>query len=144
MPSMIAVDAVPKGVWTLWADVPEPSRGQLRGIYRELRARYGLRGRLGLAAGKMIAELVFTTAAASEAAARAAIRRSFGRGRRPSARQVNAVLKRAGLQLGSLNQALPGGVAALLGGNGRALTPDEMLARANRAIAADLAEDRDG
>jgi hypothetical protein len=128
------VEAVPRGVWTLWADVPEPARGQLRAIYRDLRARYRPRGRLSRAAAKLVAELVFTTAAASEAGVLAVVKRQQGRGRRPNARQVNAALKRGALQLGSLNQALPGGVADLLAGkNGQPLDLARAIQQAQEA-----------
>lgn len=140
MPPRVTVEAVPRGVWTLWADVPEPARGQLRAIYRELRTKYKPRGRLSRTAAKLTAELMFTTAAASETGVLVVVKRALGRGRRPSPRQVNAALKRAALQLGSLNQMLPGGVAALLAGrNGHAPTPDELLAR----VHAEMREARD-
>lgn len=105
-----------RGVWRLWADVPEPARGQLRGLYRELRTKYRPHGRLGRAAAVLATETAFTALAAFEAGVVAVVKRGTGRGRRPNARQVNALLKRSALQLGTLDRLLPGGVADLLAG----------------------------
>lgn len=137
----MAGEAVARGQWTLWADVPEPARRQLRAIYRELRTKYKPQGRLSRTAAKLTAELVFTTAAASEAGVFAVVKRERGRGRRPSTRQVNAALKRGALQLGSLDKMLPGGLAELLAGrNGHSQTPDEILAEFHREAAREREE----
>ena len=71
MPSAAPEEAVPRGAWALWADVPAPARRELRGYYKDLRRRYGARTALERAALKILAELLFATATAWAASAAA-------------------------------------------------------------------------
>ncbi len=107
-----------RGVWTLWADVPEPTRTELRQIYRDLRAAHGgLRTRLARRYAKTVAELWVVTDRASQEAARLAGQRRTGKWKRSTRRLVTGAMKRQGLELYSLDQARQQ-LAALVDGHG--------------------------
>jgi hypothetical protein len=95
-----------RGVWALWQDVPEPTRSELRLVYRDLRATYNLSTRLTRRYAKQVAELWVVAGGVSQEAARVAGQRHTGRGRRAKRQVVNAVAKRQGLHLESLDEAL--------------------------------------
>jgi hypothetical protein len=107
-----------RGVWALWADVPEPTRTELRQIYRDLRAAHGgLPTRLARRYAKTVAELWVVTDRASQEAARLAGQRRTGKWKRSTRRLVTGAMKRQGLELYSLDQARAQ-LAALTGRNG--------------------------
>lgn len=110
-----------RGVWSLWADLPEPARGELRAIYRDLRAEYRLdrvsSRRLARRLAKTAAEAWAAADAVSQEAAAVALKRRAGLGRRPSVKHVRAAAKRQGLQLQTLRDALMR-LKELAGGNG--------------------------
>jgi hypothetical protein len=99
-------EAMPRGVWGLWQGVPEPTRTELRTVYRDLRARYNLSTRLARRFAEQTAELWVVAGGVSEEAARVAGQRQTGRGRRAKRQLVNALAKRQGLQIDSLDKAL--------------------------------------
>jgi len=111
-----------RGVWGLWAEVEEPTRSELRQIYRDLRAAHGgLRTRLARRYAKTVAELWVVTDRASQEAARLAGQRRVGKWKRSTRRLVMQAAKRQGLELYSLDQARQQ-LAVLAGRNGHGPT----------------------
>jgi hypothetical protein len=112
---------MPRGVPLAWQHVPPAQQAELRMIYCDLLAQYGLTRvrsrRLARRYAKTAAEILATVDVVSEEAAVLALRRQAGRGRRPSLKRVRASGKTAGLQLKSLQAAL-GRLEALAGPNG--------------------------
>jgi hypothetical protein len=107
-----------RGVWELWADVPEPTRTELRAVYRDLRlAHGGFRTRLVRRYAKAVAELWLVADRASQEAARLAGQRRAGKWKRSTRRLVTGAMKRQALELYSLDQARQQ-LAALTGRNG--------------------------
>ncbi len=92
-----------RGVWALWSDVPQPTRTELRAIYRDLRARYGPFNRLARRWAVLAAETWYVTRAASADATALAAARRTGRGRRPNVKAVRQAAKRQALQLSTLD-----------------------------------------
>jgi len=117
---------MPRGVWGLWAEVPEPTRSELRAIYRDLRAEFGLPTRRARRYAKQVCELWLVTDRLSEQAARLVGQRKLGRATQSTRRVVNGVVKRQSLELYSLDQARQQ-LAALVGRNGHATTTPETL-----------------
>jgi len=98
---------MPRGVWTLWDDVPEPTRTRLRRYYRILREEFdGLPTRAARAYAKTTAEIWLSTDSISTEAARLAGARQHGRGRKPNNQAVRLQVKRQSMELASLDQAL--------------------------------------
>src|SRR5438105_623967 len=97
---------MPSDSWRrgLWADQPMPVRWQMRALLRELDATHGpLSTRLQREAAKLAVEAWYAATASSGAAVQAASKRASGRGRRPSAQQVDRRMKRAALQAASFD-----------------------------------------
>ena len=97
---------MPKGVWQRWQDIPEPARGELRAIYRDLRAEFPLRRRLAKRWAALVAESWLVTAATSKTAVLVALKHHVGRGRRPNKRELGQAAKRQWLQVDGLDQRL--------------------------------------
>ena len=119
---------MPRGVWGLWQDVPEPTRTELRLVYRDLRATYNLTTRLARRFAQQTAELWVVAGGVSQEAARVAGQRHTGRGRRAKRQVVNQVAKRQGLQIDSLDKALARLEAMAGRRNGHADPLDQVLA----------------
>ncbi len=111
-----------------WPDVPQPTRGRLRAIYRDLDAVYDLRSRLSYRLARQVCELWLVAEGVSLEAARTTEQRRHGRGRRASRQRVNAVAKRQGLHVETLNKALAR-LEALAGLRPGADPLDELLRR---------------
>jgi hypothetical protein len=126
-----------RGVWGLWAEVEEPTRSELRAIYRELRAAHGgLPTRLARRYAKTVAELWVVTDRASQEAARLAGQRRVGQWKRSTRRLVTQAMKRQGLELYSLDQARQQ-LEALAGRrNGHGDPLDQVLADLRRGAGA--------
>jgi len=98
---------MPKGVWGLWMDVPQPTRTQLRRYYRILREEHGgLPSRAIRAYAKTTAEIWLSTDSISHEAAKLAGARRNGRGRKPTNQVVRLQAKRQSLEVASLDQAM--------------------------------------
>jgi hypothetical protein len=109
---------VARGVWALWSDVPEPTRTELRAIYRDLRTRYGPFTRLARRWAVLAAETWYVTGQASADATAIAAARRTGRGRRPDVKAVRQAAKRQALQLSTLDTDALRRLEALAGKNG--------------------------
>ena len=111
-----------------WLEVDQPTRGHLRAIYRDLDAVFDLRSRLAYRLARQVAELWLVADGVSLEAATTTEQRRRGRGRRANRRLVNAVAKRQGLHVDTLNKALLR-LEALAGRrNGHADPLDQVLA----------------
>jgi hypothetical protein len=110
-----------------WEDVPQPTRRRLRAILRDLGTVYDLRSRLAYRLGQQVAELWLVTRGVSVEAALTSEQRRRGRGRRANRRLVNAVAKRQGMHVDSLNKALAQ-LEALAGPRRSADPLDQVLA----------------
>src|SRR5438445_7710928 len=98
---------MPRGVWTLWDDVPEPTRTELRRLYRILREDHGgFTSRMAKTYAKLAAEIWQATDAVSEETAKHAGHRRHGKGRRPTTQKTRLLVKRQSLQAQSLDQVL--------------------------------------
>jgi len=98
---------VPRGVWSIWNEVPEPSRAFLREVFCELREEHGgLRTRLAKRYAKLAAEIWVTTDAISEETAKLAGARKHGKGRRPTTQKIRLQAKRQAMQAVALDSAL--------------------------------------
>ena len=126
------MEAVARGVWSLWSDVPEPTRTELRAIYRDLRKRYGPFTRLARRWAVLTAEAWYTTGTLSaDVTAQAAARRT-GKGRRPNVKAIRLAAKRQALQMATLDGDALRRLEALAGRNGTP-SPDELLDRVSEA-----------
>jgi hypothetical protein len=98
---------VPRGVWSIWNELPPASREPLREVFRELRAEHhGLPGRLARRYAKLLAEIWVTTDAISEEAAKLAVARKHGKGRKPTAPKLRLQAKRQAMQANAVDTAL--------------------------------------
>jgi hypothetical protein len=98
---------MPRGVWGLWLDVPEPTRSQLRTYYRILREEFdGLPSRAARTYAKTVSEIWLSTDSISTEAAKLASHRKHGRGRKPTSQKIRLLVKRQSMQAVSLDQAL--------------------------------------
>lgn len=131
----------PRGAWTLWADVPQPTRTELRRLYRELRAAHGgFRTAQAKRYAKTVCELWIVADVASQEAARLAGQRRAGTWKRKTRRLVTGAMKRAALQAYSLDQARAqlaamtrrGGHGGTNGAGSIPASPAELLASLRR------------
>lgn len=90
----------------LWRGLPRPDRITLRRFLAALHSRYGPMDLLSSEWARLTAELWFTTAQASEAALAEGAKRRHGKGRRPTAQDVDRRLKRQGLGVTTLDSML--------------------------------------
>ena len=98
---------MPKGVWGLWLDLPEPTRSRLRNYYRILREEHGgLPSRAARKYAKTVSEIWLSTDSISSEAAKLAGARQSGRGRKPTNQVVRLQAKRQSMEVASLDQAL--------------------------------------
>lgn len=98
---------MPRGAWTLWNEVPQPTRAQLRRLYRILREDHGgFTSRMAKTYAKTVCEIWQATDAVSEETAKHAGHRRHGKGRRPTSQKIRLLVKRQALQATTLDTAL--------------------------------------
>jgi hypothetical protein len=87
-----------------WRDLPQPARLELRAFYRALKARMGVLDALTLEYARLAAEALWLAKQSSTAALVEGTKRKYGKGRRPNLPALDRRLKRAGLQVGTVDQ----------------------------------------
>jgi hypothetical protein len=121
----------------LFRDHSQPARRQLRAYYRSLEARFGPLDRVTHASAHAETLMWWAFIRASEAMAKSEKKRDEGRGRRPSLRAIERLMKRQGLAFGSYSQALDKLrelAASRRNGHKAALSPEGILAQVRREL----------